>query len=166
MREILFRGQTRRFGEKVNMKGEKLPGNWVYGGVFHQNGRGGDFSIIYSYDPIEKHPVYADTVGQYTGLTDKNGNKIFEGDILRYGLTVDYNCYLESLEYPEEYDNRVCDQGIDTAVVVWCGNDDYPAFDLADHDFECNGLSQLMGGDYTFDVIGNIHDNPELLERE
>ena len=45
MREILFRGQTRRYGEKVRMgDGKKLPGNWVYGGIFPGTG---DFSVIY-----------------------------------------------------------------------------------------------------------------------
>ena len=38
MREILFRGQTRLYGEKVNIAGEKLPSNWIYGGIFPQNG--------------------------------------------------------------------------------------------------------------------------------
>ena len=82
-REILFRGQTRRYGEKVNMNGEKLPGRWVYGGVIQGKG---DFSIIYGGEcpnDIEKHVVYTDTLGQYTGQTDcENEIKIFEDDIL------------------------------------------------------------------------------------
>ena len=74
MRDILFRGQTRRKGEYiVNMAGDKCESHWVYGGIFPQN-KDGDFAIIYQQEPeIRKFTVYADTVGQYTGLTDKNG---------------------------------------------------------------------------------------------
>ena len=73
MREILFRGQTRKLGEKVWMNGEKVPGNWAYGGICHGSG---DFSIIYGYkdgdqSSIDKFVVHTDTVGQSTGLTDK-----------------------------------------------------------------------------------------------
>ena len=75
MREILFRGQTRRYGEKVRMgDGKKLPSQWVYGSIFAGTG---DFSVIYGAKTeefagaaIEKHTVYSDTVGQYTGLKD------------------------------------------------------------------------------------------------
>ena len=151
MREILFRGKTER-------------GEWIEGFYIK------DVIETYIYDKYRNtrmQSVIPETVGQYTGLTDKNGKKIFEGDILRYGLIYDYNCYLESLEHPEEYDNEVYDQDIQVSAVKWCSDCDYPAFDLADHDFECNGLSQIMCGDYEYEVIGNIHDNPELLkERE
>ncbi len=84
MREILFRGQTRKSGDKENMSGEKLHSNWVYGGIFPGTG---DFSIIYGWESgveqkggnLKKFVVQSDTVGEYTGMTDKNGVKIFEG---------------------------------------------------------------------------------------
>ena len=78
MREILFRGQTRKRGEKVLMgSGEKLPGQWAYGGIFPGTG---DFSIIYGWEDgvehtggnLKKFPVYSDTVGEYAGKIDKN----------------------------------------------------------------------------------------------
>lgn len=142
MREILFRGQTRRYGEKVNIAGEKLPSNWVYGGIFPQND-GGDFAIIYQQDPtIEKFMVYADTVGQYTGVKDNNGVKIFEGDIIQV-----------KFEFPP------CDSGI------WYENYEV-YFDDESHEW------QVKRGSYTYSlwvydqdciVIGNIYDSPELL---
>lgn len=84
MREPLFRAQTRRYGEKVYaFSGKPVPGNWVYGfGCMKKEG--GDFAIIYSYDgsKLDKTPVYAETCGQFTGICDRNGTKIFEGDII------------------------------------------------------------------------------------
>ena len=139
MREILFRGQTRRLGEKVWMNGEKVPSNWVYGGVCLGKGA---FSIIYAYMdeekeiPIEKHIVYTDTVGQYTGLTDKNGKKIFEGDII---------------------DIQYLDTFVANAVVEYVG-----ASFVASTDYDMWELDEFV----SLEVIGNTHDNLELLKGE
>lgn len=79
--KYLFRGQVRRKGEKVvNFRGDLCESEWVYGGLFAGDG---DYSIIYSYEHLEKHTVYSDTIGQYTGRDDTSGKKIFEGDIVR-----------------------------------------------------------------------------------
>ena len=138
-REILFRGQTRRKGEKVWMDGRPVDSNWVFGGVLQ--GRGA-FSIIYGSDNyndirvsnLDKHPVYTNTLGQYIGLTDKNGKKIFEGDIV-------------NIEYPETT--------VENAVVEYIGASFYGSTYFDDWEFD----------DYCeIEVIGNIHDNPELLE--
>lgn len=87
-------------------------------------------------------PVDIETVGQYTGLTDKNGRKIFEGDIL--GAHLDVN-------YPE-------DETI--AVIVWANN----AWCIQ----ELGAEPDIIGDDELkndgWEIIGNIYDNPELLE--
>ena len=137
MRDILFRGQTRRKGEYiVNMAGDKCESHWVYGGIFPQN-KDGDFAIIYQQEPeIRKFTVYADTVGQYTGLTDKNGTKIFEGDIVSLR-----KC--NELIYKVVYDNF--------------------RFELHNkNDIACYVLRIYKSKD--LEIIGNIHDNPELLK--
>lgn len=135
MREILFRGQTRRYGEKtLNVRGDKMPSNWVYGGIFPSHN--GSRAIIYQQEPtIEKFTVYADTVGQFTGLTDKNGTRIFEGDIVNYNGT----------KHEVVFETRFSAYfGIKIShIETWQFCLEVPA--------------KLM------EVIGNIHDNPELL---
>ena len=130
MREILFRGKRTDNGE------------WVYGSYVIQYGA----HEIYLPDGVDnehgfdRYHVIPETVGQYTGLHDKNGRKIFEGDIL--GGFFDE-------EYPEH----------ETVVVVewhenmWVTRQGEYLPDLLEQDVsDC------------FEVIGNIYDNPELLE--
>ena len=131
MREILFRAKRLDNGE------------WVYGSYYHCCGTayGATFIVVNDFGFIE---VIAHTVGQCTGLKDKNGNKIFEGDIVQY-----------QPEYATEPIH---------SVVEYCADKfNYPAFDLKNHDYEANGLQCAHEEGVGCEVIGNIHDNSALL---
>ena len=158
MRKILFRGKRTDNYE------------WIEGSLCTTIPSDEDFYTI-SYFDFEgyyiEEKVIPETVGQYTGLTDKNGKRIFEGDIIRYSDSGEYEMYLESLECPEEYDGINFENMWTIDEVVYGTAINYPAFDLNRHDWEVNGLSNLTeSGCYFYEVIGNIHDNPELLRRD
>ena len=136
MHELLFRGQQRRKGEKVRMDDSPIASSWFYGnGVLQGKG---DFSIIYPTEPtFEKFSVYTDTLGQYTGLTDMSGKKIFDGNIVQNIITKE------------------------TAIVRWYT--EHSAFML--YDKNNNKVYFLYDNDFNnIKIIGNIYDNPELLE--
>ena len=127
-REILSRGKRTDNGE------------WVEG--FYWKDIWGDNTEYIYYDG-ESYKVIPDTVGRYTGLTDKNGKKIFEGDILK-SADGDGEKSLHTVQWSDDYSGWAT-QGIDMkyfaeTIYFW---DDYR---------EC------------YEVIGNIHDNLELLE--
>lgn len=130
MREILFRGKRKDNGE------------WVYGTpIFYSSG-----TTVMCNEYQRNENIDLKTVGQYTGLKDKNGTKIFEGDIVQ--------------ESWYDYDEPVMDAfGIvyynvgRCCCTVW--------------DEERESIYDLCAdGEYHWEVevVGNIHDNPELLE--
>ncbi len=111
--------------------------------------------ISLSAERLDIYPVIPETVGQYTGITDKNGKKIFEDDILRIGYCFGWDSEQEKKVPEEEYISKV--YSIDACP--FC-------VDLQ----HCDGdMSPVAWLDWSYDdteieVIGNIHDNPELLK--
>lgn len=133
MREILFRGKT---------TGTK---RWVEGLLWRKHYKGNPFITYFPDEDDREEAVRVDpeTVCQFTGLTDKNGVKIFENDVVR--------------DYDEE--NEVF-------VVKYYAHSGYAAFDVEPEiNCDCNGLSYLMALG-SAEVIGNIFDNPELMKGE
>lgn len=145
-RKILFRGQTRHKGEKTSISGKPLPGIWVTGGIFPQN-KGYERAIIYTQDPkVEKHVVYAETVGQYTGIDDVLETPVFEDDIITFWQRTD-------TKHMQRYKGIVkYDEALTSFTVVSC---------------EPNRLSDpvfLWDCSYIH-VVGNTFDG-ELSKRE
>ncbi|MEE1301624.1 MAG: YopX family protein [Bacteroidales bacterium] len=139
MREILFRG-----------KREGIP-EWIFGtGLLYD-----EVNTWIVNNPIGKAIAFGETrdvvrletIGQYTGLTDKNGKKIFEGDIV----------WFED-ESPSNYEYHDCTE-------MRCG-----AIEYGDNCFYITNRIAVEMEDLIYDgkldveVIGNIHDNPELLK--
>lgn len=131
MRETLFRGKRIDNGE------------WVDGDLLRRrNSLGCNTAIVY-YDNahvLPRHPsVDPETVGQYTGLKDSTGKRIYEGDIVKDGTgigfvswMIEHCCFLV----------KAIENGCITGY----------------HFLESDGTLKYA------EIIGNLHDNPELLE--
>lgn len=146
MREILFRGKR------------KDNGKWVYGNYAVTDNNGKQHFVF--QNKAFEFEVDPKTVGQYTGLTDKNGKKIFEGDIVKtqpfsdkpYSSKAKYKQHIGIVEYRiRHFKNRFYEQDYEAKWIVTII--DYGKFTCCDWNefFRC-------------DIIGNIYDNHELLE--
>lgn len=130
MRDILFRGKS-------------IDGTWHYG-----------VPLVYTEDYVciaaphsYNKKVESITIGQYTGLTDKNGKKIFEGDIIKYKNT-------DGIKF----------NGVALTVIGKV------VYNEKNASFAISGKDEIGAKHYDYfpikkiEVIGNIHDNPEILE--
>ena len=137
MREILFRGK------------DSITKSWVYGALVQQQDdplKEKAFIISYSnyqfgdFSEAVMHEVDPETVGQCTGFGDKNGNKIFEGDIV-----------------------SICNSKTFFFIVYW--NHAVKSFILKSTVNGVNGIDcNVLDSTQDIEVIGNIYDNPEPIK--
>lgn len=134
-REIEFRGKTAK-------------GEWVYGSFINSVVRGSPFGYIAGNNVVEPIQVMRKTVGQYVGIKDKNGKKVYEGDIVYCSYC---NCEVIFGVY------GACDYK--TVGFFMKGNE--ALFTDEEDNFVYWGFED---GD-KIEVLGNVFDNPELLNK-
>ncbi len=143
MREILFRGKRCDNGEWVQGYYVRAAHHWHNHGIHEDwiicgaSANGGWFALR------NKYAVQGDTVGQYTGLTDKNGKRIFEGDVVSTDIARPYLV----VEFRDGCFMFNCNDG----------GEEY-------YDIMLPILKEPQTIYEYGEVIGTIHDNPELVK--
>ena len=135
MREILFHGKRADNGE------------WAEGDVLQTRYHSGhiEYQIMPQTPVSSAYPVLPETVGQYTGLTDKNGKRIFEGDICKFK------------RFNDVHIGKVVFNVTTASFIMW-----YQP--IVGAYGEKATQKMLLSVCDNIEVVGNIHDNPELME--
>lgn len=150
MREILFRGKCLDTGEWVTGS------PWVFSEpmnkaiIVHGMGTIGEEDGNTRY--CDTYEVDPDTIGEFTGLYDANGKKVFEGDVLKISRKLDGmgTYYIPPLEYPVKV-------AVKWDLCAWMWETiEQDRYYISFPNAWCH---------FDYEVVGNIHDNPELLER-
>lgn len=131
MRTIKFRGKS------------ILTYEWFYGDLVHSADKKRTAILVNDKDSYDECEVDSETIGQFTGLYDAHGKRIYEGDILKwkadnrlYAVIFNWGMFYASVE--------VCNEG------TYGG---FPLHSLTEHD------------DEDCEIVGNIYDNPELKKK-
>lgn len=139
---------------QIKFRGKRKDGVWVFGDFFDTR-----HSTFCNYmptiiedggaEPSDFHLVDPDTVSQFTGLVDRNGKEIYEGDVLEYDTGKRYVVVYST-------------EGLDSNT-----NDFYIGAFMLKDDHNFHELICSVTRPYRYaEIIGSIHDNPELLNEK
>ena len=131
----------------IKFRGKRLDnGEWVYGDLEYNRAK--NIARIHTYDEdgeyLIQHSVDPATVGQFTGLLDKNGKEIYEGDILMLGSS----------------DAGICEVKWNESQLAFCIRFYY------ERNLGIRPLGAWARDGKNIAILGNIHDNPELLNEK